>query len=161
MAQNPTTTHWIIKSKNGIGLYSSKSLTKQSRPGTAAVRVHTKNTSSERCVGLQPRCANAVATPLRSQTTASCRSTRAQTSRKEEQRIQRASFVATYPTRVHTAAAAVGHRAGLGCLVEKNTTSRASARLFAARLESVSAGLDARVQGRAKCTGRFSSWRQT
>ena len=36
----------------------------------------------------------------------------------EEQRTQRASFVATYHMRVHTAAAAVGHRAGLGCLVE-------------------------------------------
>ena len=47
----------------------------------------------------------------------------------EGQRTQRTSFVATYHTRVHTAAAAaattaaVGHRrGGLGCLVEKNTT---------------------------------------
>ena len=38
----------------------------------------------------------------------------------EEQRTQRASFVAMYHTRVHTAAAAAtatGHRAGLGCMV--------------------------------------------
>ena len=45
----------------------------------------------------------------------------------EERRTQRASFVATYHTRVRTAAAAaaaaeVGQSAGLGCLVEKNTT---------------------------------------
>ena len=40
----------------------------------------------------------------------------------EEQRTQRASFVATYHTREHTAAAAGGHRAGRGCSVEKNTT---------------------------------------
>ena len=53
------------------------------------------------------------------------------------------SFVATYHTRVHTAAAAVGHRAGLECLVEKNPTLSAWARLFAASLESVSAGLEA------------------
>ena len=31
-------THRIIKSKYGIGLQSSKNLTEQSRPGTAAVR---------------------------------------------------------------------------------------------------------------------------
>ena len=31
-------THRIIRSKNGIDLYSSKNLTEQSRPGTAAVR---------------------------------------------------------------------------------------------------------------------------
>ena len=46
--------------------------------------------------------------------------------RDQEQRTQRASFVATHHTRVHTAAAAAaaaaGHRAGLGCLDEKNTT---------------------------------------
>ena len=88
-------THRIIKSKNGIGL-SSKNVTEQSRPGTAAVRGTHKstNTSSDRCVGLriQPRCANAVAAPHRSQTTGSCRSTR----------TQRASFVATYHARVHT-----------------------------------------------------------
>ena len=38
---------------------------------------------------------------------------------RDEQRNQRASFVATYHTRAHTAAA-VSHRAELGCLVEKN-----------------------------------------
>ena len=37
----------------------------------------------------------------------------------------------------------------LGC---KNTTLNSSARLFAARLKSVSAGLDAYVRGQAKCT---------
>ena len=46
----------------------------------------------------------------------------------------------------------VGHRGGLGCLVEKNTKWSASTRLFAVRLESVSAGLDAWVQGPAKRT---------
>ena len=39
----------------------------------------------------------------------------------EEHRTQPASYVAMYRTRVHTAAA-VDHRAGLGCLVEKNST---------------------------------------
>ena len=39
----------------------------------------------------------------------------------EEQRTQRASFVATYRKRVHTAAA-VSHRAGLECMVKNNTT---------------------------------------
>ena len=74
-------THRILESKNGIVLLSSKNLTEQSRPGTAAVRGTHKSTSasSDRCVGLriQPRCANAVAAPHRSQATASCRSTRA------------------------------------------------------------------------------------
>ena len=74
-------THRILKSKNGIGLQSSKNPTEQSRPGTAAVRGTHKSMSSDRCVGLriQPRCANAVATPHRNQTTASCRSARART----------------------------------------------------------------------------------
>ena len=41
----------------------------------------------------------------------------------EEQRTQRASFVTTYNTRVRTQQqAAVSHRAGLGCLVEKTAT---------------------------------------
>ena len=40
----------------------------------------------------------------------------------EEQRTQRASFVATYHTKLDTVTA-VSHRAGLGCLVEKGTTS--------------------------------------
>ena len=39
----------------------------------------------------------------------------------EEQCTQHASFVATYRTRVHTTAA-VRHPAGLGCVVERNTT---------------------------------------
>ena len=69
--------------ENGIGLLSSKNLAEQSRPGTAAARGTHKSTStsSDRCVGLriQPRCANTVAAPHRSQTTASCRSTRART----------------------------------------------------------------------------------
>ena len=72
----------------------------------------------------------------------------------EERRTQRASFVAMYHTREHKAAAAAGHRAGLGCLIENNTTWSAAACLFVARLESVNAGLDARVQGRAKYTRR-------
>ena len=68
---------------------------------------------------------------------------------------QRASFVATSHTRVYTQQQQqyVGHRGGLGCL-KKKTSESASARLFAARLESVSAGSDARVQARAKCTRR-------
>ena len=44
--------------------------------------------------------------------------------RDQEQRTQSASFVAAYHTRGRTAAAAaaaVGHRAGLRCLVEKKT----------------------------------------
>ena len=45
-------THRIIRSKNGIDLYSSKNLTEQSRPGTAAVRGTHKSASNDRCVGL-------------------------------------------------------------------------------------------------------------
>ena len=74
-SKSDDSTHRIIKSKNDIGLQSSKNLTEQSRPGTAAVRGTHKSTStsSDRCVGMriQPRCANAVAAPHRSQTTAS------------------------------------------------------------------------------------------
>ena len=56
----------------------------------------------------------------------------------EEQRTQRASFVATHHARVNTQQqAAVSHRAGLGCLL-KHATSSARARLFEA-----SAGCDA------------------
>ena len=54
----------------------------------------------------------------------------------------------------HSGSTYVGHRGVLGCLVEKNAKRSASARLFAAGLESVSAGLDAQVQGQAKCTRR-------
>ena len=46
-----------------------------------------------------------------------------------EQSTQRASFVATYLPRVYTAAAAaeaaVGHRAGVGCLVAKKSPGEA------------------------------------
>ena len=64
----------------------SKNLIEQRRPGTAAVRGTHKSTRGDRCAGLQiqPRCANAVAAPHRSQTTASCRSTRAQTYQNKE-----------------------------------------------------------------------------
>ena len=64
-----------------------------------------------------------LASPLHSQTTASCRRGLGPRDQ-EEQRTQRAPFVATYHTRVHTAAAAAaaGHRAGLERLVENNTT---------------------------------------
>ena len=68
------------------------------------------STSSDRCVGLriQPRCANAIAAPHRSQTTASCRSTRARTYG-TRRATHPAPVVATYHGRVHTAAAfAVG-----------------------------------------------------
>ena len=41
----------------------------------------------------------------------------------EEQRTQRASFVAAYLTRVHTAAA-VGHRAGLGYSVDNKDRAK-------------------------------------
>ena len=67
-----------------------------------------------------------------------------------EQRTQRVSFVATSCESTQSSSS----RAGLGCFVGKNTTWSASARLFGARLESVSLGLDAWVQGRAKCTRR-------
>ena len=114
-------THRIIKSKNGIRLYSSKNLTinKQSRAGTAAVRGTYKSTSSDRCVGLRipPRCANAVAAPLCGQTAAVCRRGLGPRDQ-EEQRTPHASFVTTYHSRVHTAAAAAVSCRGLGCLVE-------------------------------------------
>ena len=44
-AKSDESTHRIIKSKNGIGLQSSKNLAEQSGPGTAAVQqyqVYTK-----------------------------------------------------------------------------------------------------------------------
>ena len=77
-------THRIIKPKNGIGLQSSKNLAERSRysSGDTARGIHrSTSTSSDRCVGLriQPRCANAVAAPHRSQTTASCWSRRPRT----------------------------------------------------------------------------------
>ena len=93
-------THRIIKSKNGIGLSSSKILTEQSRPGTAAVRDTHKSTSSDRCLGLRirPRCENAVAAPLRSQTTAIIAAGQRGLGlgEQEEQHTQRASFVTMY-----------------------------------------------------------------
>ena len=98
-------THRIIKSKNGIGLQASKNLTEHGRPGTAAVRRTHKSTStsSDRRFGLriQPRCANAVAAPLRNQATASCR--RGLGPREQgQQRTQCASFVPSYHASVHT-----------------------------------------------------------
>ena len=97
-------THRIIKSKNGIGLSSSKILTEQSRPGTAAVRDTHKSTSSDRCLGLRirPRCENAVAAPLRSQTTAIIAAGQRGLGlgEQEEQHTQR--VVRGYHTRVHT-----------------------------------------------------------
>ena len=76
-------THRIIQIEKWHRSLIKKNLTEQSRPGTAAVRGTHKSTctSSDRCVGLrkQTRCANAIAAPHCSQTTASCRSTRART----------------------------------------------------------------------------------
>ena len=111
-------THRILKSKNGIGLQSSKNPTEQSRPGTAAVRGTHKSMSSDRCVGLriQPRCANAVVAPHRSQTTVGCRSTRARTQRTRRARPARVFRGYVSYESAHRAAA---HRAGLGCFVEK------------------------------------------
>ena len=66
------------------------------------------STSSDRCVGkrVQPRCAHAVAAPLRGQTKVVGR--RGLGPRDQErQRTQHGSFVATYHAQVHTAAAAV------------------------------------------------------
>ena len=96
----------ILKSKNGIGLSLSSNW---AEPGTrtAAVRRSHRCTSNDRCVEIriQPRCANAVAASLCTHTLyiASCRWTRARTycRDQEELRTQRASFVATYHTRVH------------------------------------------------------------
>ena len=77
--------------------------------------------SSDRCVGLriQPHVQTPSAASLQLAVGRRGLGPRDQ----EEQRTQRASFVATHHTRVHTAAAAAaaGYRAGLGCLVEKNT----------------------------------------
>ena len=121
LAQNPTTRPIRLSNKKMASVFNQeKNLTEQSRPGTTAVRGTHKSTSSDRYVGprTQPRCANAVAAPRRSQTTASCRWTRPRTylEKEGEQHTQRASFVATYHTRVQTRAAS---RSGRGCFVEK------------------------------------------
>ena len=115
-------TNRILKSENGIGLYSSKNLAEQTRPGTAAVRGTHKSTStsSDRCVGLriQPRRANAVAAPHRSQTTASCRSTRVRTYvENKESSAPSARLSWLRIMREYTQSSS--SRAGLGCFVEK------------------------------------------
>ena len=89
LAQNPTTRPIRLSNKKMASVFNQeKNLTEQSRPGTTAVRGTHKSTSSDRCVGLriQPRYANAVAAPRRSQTTASCRSTRARTHQVENKK---------------------------------------------------------------------------
>ena len=62
----------------------------------------------------------------------------------------------TRDTQQHQQHQHVGNHDGLGRLVEKNTQWSGSARPFAAELESVSAGLDAWVQGLADRTRRNS-----
>ena len=97
---------------------SSKNLTEQSRPGTAAVRGTRKSTStsSDRCVGLriQPRCLTAARLQL-------AVDRRGLGPREQgEQRTQRASFVATLSCEsTHRAAALV---LGSDALLKKNTT---------------------------------------
>ena len=73
---------------------------------------------------------------------------------REEQRTQRASFVATWYVSYESThnAAAAGHRAGLGCLVEKKYHRLGTSRRGQTGVSQ--RGLDARVQGRAKDTQR-------
>ena len=89
---------------------------------------------------LENECANAVVAPLREQTAAVGRRGLGPRDQ-EEQRTQRASLVAKYHKRVHTVAAVSQSSCWARYLVGKKNTCSTSARLFAARLESVSAGL--------------------
>ena len=98
-------THRIMKSKNGIGLQSSKNLAEQSRPGTAAV-VHTKVRVRVSIDALDSEYNHDARTQSPRLTAARLQlavGRRGLGSREQgEQRTQRASFVATYHARVHT-----------------------------------------------------------
>ena len=107
----------IIKSKKSA-FRSSKSLTQQSLGYTAAVRGYSSTSSNRnRCVGLriQPRCANAVATPLLGQITVVGR--RGLGHKRPRRAAHPARVLRGYLSCESTQQAGVSHCAGLGCLV--------------------------------------------
>ena len=142
-----------------------KNISEQSLGYTAAVRgTYGSSTSSDKDyeynhATMHERSRGA--SPRKDYKYCSCRATRARTKRSRRSAHPARVFrgYASYESTQQPAA--VSHRAGLVCLVTKNATWSASARLFAARLESVRTGSDAWVRGRAYCTRCVSSRRQT
>ena len=115
-------THRIIKSKYGIGLQSSKNLTEQSRPGTAAVR-NTKVRAGIDALDYEynhdERTQSPRLTAARLQLAVGRRGLGP---REQEQRIQHSYFVAIRIMRGYTQGSS--SRAGLGCFVQKKSHVR-------------------------------------
>ena len=112
----------ILESKNGIGLFIKYNLTEQSLV-QQQYEVHTDVRVA--IDALDYECNHDAQTQSSRLSAASLQlavGRRGLGARdQEEQRTQRASFVATYHTRANSPAA-VGHHAGLGCSTEKYTT---------------------------------------
>ena len=98
-------THWVVKSKNGIGLQSNNNLTEQSRLGTAAERGTHKKYEHRSMRWTMNECNHDARTQSPRLTAARLQLAvgRGLGPREQgEERTQRASFVATYHARVHT-----------------------------------------------------------
>ena len=112
-------THRIIKSKSRMGLQSSKNLTDRADLVQQQYEVHTKVRVAIDALEYEYNHDARTQSPrlpvARLQLAVGARGLGPRD--QEEQRTQRALFVATYHLRVHSVAAALGHRAGLGCLV--------------------------------------------